>query len=49
MSDYLTKRNGFWQFARRVPLEYAALDERGVVKHSTKVPVAKDRRGIKAS
>jgi hypothetical protein len=49
MPDYLTKRNGFWQFARRVPLEYAELDRRGVVKHSTKVPVAKDRRGIKAS
>jgi hypothetical protein len=48
MPDYLTKRHGFWQFVRRVPLEYAALDPRGVIKHSTKVPVSKDRRGSKA-
>jgi hypothetical protein len=49
LPDHLTKRNGYWQFARRVPLEYAALDPRGVIKHSTRVPVRKDRRGIKAS
>jgi hypothetical protein len=49
MPDYLTERNGNWQFIRRVPLQYAALDQRGVIKHSTKVPVSKDRRGIKAS
>jgi hypothetical protein len=48
MPDYLTKRNGYWQFVRRVPLEYAHLDERVVIKHSTKVAVRKDRRGIKA-
>jgi hypothetical protein len=47
--EYLTQRNGYWQFARRVPKEFAALDKRGVIKHSTKVPVAKDRRGAKAS
>jgi hypothetical protein len=29
MSDYLTKRNGFWQFVRRVPPEYAELEPRG--------------------
>jgi integrase len=46
--DYLTKRNGVWQFVRRVPLEYASLDPRGVIKHSTKVEVLKDRRGNKA-
>jgi hypothetical protein len=46
--DYLTKRNGFWQFVRRVPLEFAHLDQRGVVKHSTRVEVLKDRRGTKA-
>jgi hypothetical protein len=46
--DYLTERNGFWHFVRRVPLEYAALDPRRVIKHSTKVEVRKDRRGIKA-
>ena len=48
MPDYLTRRNGFWQFVRRVPLEFAALDPRGVIKHSTKVEVLKDRRGTKA-
>jgi hypothetical protein len=46
--DYLTKRNGYWQFVRRVPLDYVHLDGRGVIKHSTKVPVRKDRRGLKA-
>jgi hypothetical protein len=48
LPDYLTKRNGHWQFVRRVPLEYAHLDQRGVIKHSTKVSIRKDRRGIKA-
>ena len=48
MADFLTKRHGVWQFVRRVPLELSHLDPRGVIKHSTKVPVAKDRRGIKA-
>ena len=48
MPDYLTQRNGHWQFVRRVPSEYAALDQRGIIKHSTKVPVAADRRGTKA-
>jgi hypothetical protein len=48
MPDYLMKRNGFWQFVRRVPLEFAELDPRGVVKHSTKVAVKKDRLGLKA-
>jgi hypothetical protein len=49
MPDYLTKRNGFWQFVRRVPLEFAELDSRGIIKHSTKIEVAKDRRGIAAA
>jgi hypothetical protein len=48
LPDYLTKRNGYWQFVRRVPLEYAKLDRRSVIKHSTKVPVKKDRRGFRA-
>jgi hypothetical protein len=48
MPDYLTKRNGVWQFVRRVPLEYATLDRRSVIKHSTKVEVSKDPRGSKA-
>lgn len=49
MADYLTDRDGIWQFARRVPLEYAAIDPRGVIKLTTKIPVRTDRRGIKAS
>lgn len=48
MTDHLTKRNGVWQFARRVPTEFCHLDKRGVVKHSTKVKVSKDRRGTRA-
>lgn len=49
MPDYLTKRNGHWQFTRRVPTEFAGLDPRGIVKHSTKIAVATDKRGAKAS
>jgi hypothetical protein len=48
MPDYLTKRYGFWHFVRRVPLAYAELDERGIINHSTKIEIRKDRRGIKA-
>jgi len=48
LPDYLTNRKGIWQFVRRVPLDFAHLDPRQDVKHTTKVPVAKDRRGIKA-
>jgi hypothetical protein len=48
MSDYLTNRAGYWHFVRRVPSEFAKLDPRGIVKHSTKIPVAEDRRGIRA-
>jgi hypothetical protein len=49
MTDHLTKRNGVWQFARRVPIEFSHLDTRGVVKHSTKVKVSKDIRGARAA
>jgi hypothetical protein len=45
---YLTKRNGFWHFVRRVPLAYAALDKRNIINQTTGVEVRKDRRGIKA-
>jgi hypothetical protein len=48
MPDYPTERNGVWQFVRRVPLVYAKLDRRGVIKHSTKIEVKKDKRGLKA-
>jgi integrase len=48
MADYLVRRGGIWRFVRRVPKEYAALDPRGIVQHSTKVRVADDPRGIRA-
>ena len=48
MSDFLTKRNGTWHFQRRVPKEFAALDPRGVIRHSTKVRIADDRHGRRA-
>jgi len=45
MADYLTRRNGFWQYVRKVPLRYRHLDKRGIIKLSTQVAVAKDRNG----
>ena len=47
--EYLTIRNGVWQYYRRVPAHFAHFDKRGTVKLSTKVKVAKDRAGNKAS
>src|SRR5260221_13354908 len=49
MPDYLTKRNGFWHFVRRVPLDFAKFDPRDIINHSTKVAVSADRRGSKAA
>lgn len=49
MSQFLTRRNGTWHFVRRVPLEFTALDTRGVIKQSTKVRISDDRSGVKAS
>ena len=48
MADYLVRRGGIWRFVRRVPKEYATLDPRGIVQHSTKVRVADDPRGSRA-
>ncbi len=45
MPDFLTRRNGTWHFVRRVPVEFAVLDPRRVVRHSTKVRVASDPDG----
>ena len=49
MTDFLTRRNGTWHFVRRVPIEYADFDKRGIVKHSTKVRIVDDRTGRRAS
>jgi hypothetical protein len=47
--EFLTQRHGAWQYYRRVPIHFAHLDTRGTVKISTKIKVAKDRTGSKAS
>jgi integrase len=47
-NDFLTIRNGTWNYYRRVPAEYVHLDRRHHVKLSTKIKVANDRRGAKA-
>jgi len=49
MPDFLTRRNGTWHFVRRVPVEFAPLDPRGVIRHSTKVRVSSDRTGRRAA
>jgi hypothetical protein len=49
MPDFLTRRHGTWQFVRRVPSEFAKYDPRGVIKHSTKIRVAEDRTGRRAT
>jgi hypothetical protein len=49
MPDFLTRRNGTWHFVRRVPMEFAELDARGVVRHSTRIKIAYDRAGRRAS
>lgn len=48
-ADYLTKRDGFWHYVRRVPLSVASLDKRTFARQSTKVRAADDPRGIRAS
>src|ERR1700676_1238494 len=49
MPDFLTRRNNTWHFVRRVPNEFAQLDNRGVVKHSTRIKIANDRSGRRAA
>ncbi|WP_298242060.1 tyrosine-type recombinase/integrase [uncultured Bradyrhizobium sp.] len=49
MPDFLTRRHNTWHFVRRVPIEYAALDPRRIIKHSTKVRIAEDRAGRRAT
>ncbi|MBR1366655.1 MULTISPECIES: hypothetical protein [Bradyrhizobium] len=48
MPDFLTRRHGTWQFVRRVPIEFAKLDRRRVIKHSTRIKIADDRAGRRA-
>jgi integrase len=49
MSDFLTRRGSTWHFVRRVPAEFAALDSRGIIRHSTRIKVTEDRLGRRAS
>ncbi len=49
MSDFLTRRGATWHFVRRDPTEFADLDRRGVVRHSTRIKVADDRIGRRAA
>jgi hypothetical protein len=48
MPKWLTERNGVWQFVHRVPKQFARLDPRGVIKHSTRIEITKDPEGIRA-
>lgn len=49
MPDFLTLRGGVWHFVRRVPAEFAAVDPRGIIRHSTRVRIADDRSGRRAA
>lgn len=49
MTQYLIRRDGTWHFSRRVPAEFTRLDPRGLVKQSTKIRIADDPKGVKAS
>jgi integrase len=48
MPDYLSKRDGLWRYIRRVPKEFADLDKRKIIQHSTGVAVADDPRAVRA-
>jgi integrase len=49
MPDFLTRRDGTWHFVRRVPQEFARFDARTIIRHSTRVRVADDRTGRRAT
>lgn len=48
MSEFLTRRAGFWHYQRRVPLAFAEHDTRGIVRQSTRIRIADDPRGTRA-
>jgi len=49
MSDFLTRRGTTWHFVRRVPAEFAQLDRRVIVQHTTRIKIADDRVGRRAA
>jgi integrase len=46
---YLFKREGFWYFARRVPLKFRVYDPRGAVQATLGIRIADDPKGIQAA
>ncbi|MGF3026714.1 tyrosine-type recombinase/integrase [Methylobacterium aquaticum] len=48
MPEFLTRRQGFWHFVRRVPEPFVSLDRRGIVRRSTHIRIADDPRGVRA-
>ena len=46
--DFLMNRDGTWYYVRRVPSAFADLDRRPFVRHSLRIKVADDPRGVKA-
>lgn len=48
MSEFLTKRAGFWHYARRVPAAFVEIDPRGVIRQSTRIRIADDPKGKRA-
>lgn len=49
MSDFLTRRGSVWHFVRRVPSEFAPIDPRGIIRHSTRIRITDDRTGRRAA
>ena len=49
MSDFLTRRGAVWHFVRRVPIEFAEIDARGIVRHTTRIKIADDRRAARVA
>lgn len=46
--EFVVNRDGIWYYTRRVPASVAHLDQRVIVKQTTKIRVADDPRGAKA-
>ena len=49
MTDCLTRRGSTWHFVRRVPAEFAEIDPRGIIRHSTRIKITEDRVGRRAA
>ena len=49
MTTHITKQRGFWYYNRKVPLDLQDLDPRRLIQQSTKIRVADDPKGTRAS